>query len=58
MDLKSIKNNIPEELFSILEKEITELRPAQGKAIKKGLLERKNLLVCTWVGPVCDLSNG
>ena len=47
MDLKSIKNKIPEELYSILEKEITKLRPAQEKAIKKGLLERKNLLVCT-----------
>jgi len=47
MEFKSIKNKIPEELYSILEKEITKLRPAQEKAIKKGLLERKNLLVCT-----------
>lgn len=47
MELKSIKNEIPEELYEILEKEITELRPAQEKSIKKGLLEGKNLLVCT-----------
>jgi helicase len=47
MELKLIKNKIPEKLYTILEKEITELRPAQEKAIKKGLLERKSLLVCT-----------
>lgn len=47
MELKSIKNSIPAELYDILEKEITKLRPAQEKSIKKGLLEGKNLLVCT-----------
>jgi len=47
MKLNSIKNQIPKELYDILEKEIKELRPAQEKAINKGLLERKNLLVCT-----------
>lgn len=48
MELKLIKNNIPENLYKVLEKEkITSLRPAQIKAIEKGLLERKNLLVCT-----------
>ena len=47
MELKSIKSKIPNELYNILEKEILKLRPAQEKAIKKGLLERKNLLVCT-----------
>jgi len=47
MELKLIKNKIPKELYNILEKEITKLRPAQEKAIKKGLLDRKNLLVCT-----------
>lgn len=42
------KNNIPDEIKKILEKKgITELRPAQKKAIKAGLFERKNLLVCT-----------
>lgn len=47
MELKSIKDKIPEKLYSILEKEIETLRPAQAKSIKKGLLDRKNLLVCT-----------
>ena len=47
MELSSIKSEIPKELYEILEKEITKLRPAQEKSIKNGLLERKNLLVCT-----------
>ena len=47
MDLKSIQSKIPKELYDILEKEITNLRPAQEKSIKKGLLDGKNLLVCT-----------
>jgi len=47
MKLESIKKDIPKELFSVLNKEIKELRPAQEKAIKKGLLKGKNLLVCT-----------
>src|SRR3989338_6262325 len=47
MELKSIKDKIPEKLYNILEKEIKTLRPAQEKSIKKGLLDRKNLLVCT-----------
>ncbi|MBI1935901.1 DEAD/DEAH box helicase [Candidatus Woesearchaeota archaeon] len=47
MELKSIEKEIPKELFGILEKEITQLRPAQEKSVNKGLLEGKNLLVCT-----------
>lgn len=47
MELKSIESDIPKELYDILEKEITKLRPAQEKSIKKGLLDGKNLLVCT-----------
>ena len=47
MDLKSIKNRIPGKLFKILDKDIKKLRPAQEKAVKKGLLDGKNLLVCT-----------
>jgi len=47
MKLNSIKGDLPERLFSVLNKEIKELRPAQEKAIKKGLLKGKNLLVCT-----------
>jgi len=47
MELKLIKDKIPEELYEILGKEITQLRPSQEKSIKKGLLDGKNLLVCT-----------
>jgi len=48
MHLSNIKNKIPEGLYSVLENEkISELRPAQEKAIEAGLLEGENLLVCT-----------
>ena len=48
MELKDIKNKIPAEVYNIIKKDdITELRPCQAKALKKGLLEGKNLLVCT-----------
>src|SRR3989304_1222635 len=47
MELKLIKNKLPSRLYEILEKEIKSLRPAQEKALKAGLLEGKNLLVCT-----------
>ena len=47
MKLSEIKKDIPEKLFNLLDNQIKELRPAQEKAIKKGLLKGKNLLVCT-----------
>ncbi|MEK6949250.1 MAG: DEAD/DEAH box helicase [Nanoarchaeota archaeon] len=47
MQFKLIKDKIPEKLYKILENDISELRPAQEKSIKKGLLDGKNLLVCT-----------
>ncbi|HLD43173.1 MAG TPA: DEAD/DEAH box helicase [Candidatus Nanoarchaeia archaeon] len=48
MQLKDIQHKIPQALFSILKAEgIDELRPCQEKAIKAGLLEGKNLLICT-----------
>ena len=47
MQLKDIKSELPKQVYDILSKEIDELRPAQEKAIKKGLFEGKNLLVCT-----------
>ncbi len=47
MNLNSLKDKLPQQLYSVLEKEITELRPAQEKAINAGLLEGKSLLVCT-----------
>ncbi|RMF55917.1 DEAD/DEAH box helicase [Candidatus Woesearchaeota archaeon] len=48
MKLEELKGRIPQKLFSVLKKEgIDTLRPAQEKAVRKGLLEGKNLLVCT-----------
>jgi helicase len=47
MELKAIKNKIPKHLYSVLEKGITTLRPAQVKSVESGLLQGKNLLVCT-----------
>ncbi len=47
MELRSIKDRIPEQLYKTLEKDIKTLRPAQEKSIKRGLLDGKNLLVCT-----------
>ncbi len=48
MKLEKLKDKIPMELYEILVAEnISELRPAQVKAIKSGLLENKNLLICT-----------
>ncbi|MEM3374057.1 MAG: DEAD/DEAH box helicase [Candidatus Woesearchaeota archaeon] len=45
MKIKELKLN--PRLKDILSKSINELRPSQEKAIKAGLLERKNLLICT-----------
>lgn len=48
MHLKDLQGKIPDALSNILAKAgITELRPSQQKAIKAGLLDGKNLLVCT-----------
>lgn len=47
MDISSIKDKMPPKLYNILAKDVKELRPAQEKAVNKGLLEGKNLLVCT-----------
>jgi helicase len=47
MKLSEIKKLIPAQLYCVLDSRITELRPAQSKAIKAGLLEKQNLLVCT-----------
>lgn len=48
MRLKDIKKELPDKLYSVLEgQKIDELRPSQEKSIKAGLLEGKNLLVCT-----------
>ncbi|MFH1134205.1 MAG: DEAD/DEAH box helicase [Nanoarchaeota archaeon] len=42
-----IAQELPPEIARRLSTEIAELRPAQEKAIKAGLFEGKNLLVCT-----------
>lgn len=47
MHLSEIQGKIPGQLYSVLEKDIQLLRPAQEKAIKAGLLDGKSLLVCT-----------
>jgi len=47
MKLSEIKKDIPKELYDIISKEFKELRPAQEKAVKKGLLQGKNLIICT-----------
>jgi len=47
MRLSDIKGKIQDRAFEILSKEIDVLRPAQEKSIKAGLLDGKNLLVCT-----------
>ena len=48
MQLCDIKETINSVLYDCLEREgIKELRPCQDKAIKAGVFEGKNLLVCT-----------
>ena len=47
MDFQSIQDKIPPELYEILGKEIKNLMPAQEKSVDEGLLNGKNLLVCT-----------
>jgi len=48
MKLSEIKSKLPEEIYEVLKNQkIDELRPAQKKALEAGLLEGKNLLVCT-----------
>lgn len=47
MKLEKLKNKIPENIYSLLEKRFKELRPCQYKSIEKGLFDDKNLLICT-----------
>ncbi|HLC64687.1 MAG TPA: DEAD/DEAH box helicase [Candidatus Nanoarchaeia archaeon] len=42
-----IKKRMPEKAYPIIESAISEFRPAQEKSINAGLLEGKNILVCT-----------
>lgn len=49
--INDLDGKIHHKLFSVLKKEkFQELRPCQSKAIEAGLLEGKNLLVCTPTG--------
>lgn len=49
--INELDGKIHHKLFAVLKKEnFQELRPAQSKAIDAGLLEGKNLLVCTPTG--------
>lgn len=45
--MKSLKNKLHTDLYKIISKDFSKLRPAQSKAIKAGLLDRKNLLIVT-----------
>ncbi len=48
MILSDISTLIPSSLLEVLQKQgLTELRPCQEKAINAGLLDGKNLVVCT-----------
>ncbi|MFH1641744.1 MAG: DEAD/DEAH box helicase [Nanoarchaeota archaeon] len=47
MLLSDLKSQIPSHLLDILKRDITNLRPAQSKAVKAGLLNGNNLLICT-----------
>lgn len=48
MNIEKFKNKIPNKIYKELKKRnFTELRPAQHKAISKGLFQDKNLLICT-----------
>ena len=47
MELEDIKDILPNEFYDILAEDIKGFRPAQDKAIRAGLLDGKNLLICT-----------
>lgn len=47
MKLINVKEKIHPKLYEKLDKRIKEFRPSQQKSIKAGLLDGKNLLVCT-----------
>ena len=47
MKVQDVEGRIPEELFRVISSQIEEFRPAQAKAVRAGLLDGKNLLVCT-----------
>ncbi len=47
MQLSDIQSLLPQKVYTVLEKEITSLRPSQEKVVNAGLFSGKNMLVCT-----------
>jgi helicase len=47
MHISAMKDALHPELYAILSRDISDLRPAQEKAVHAGLLEGRSLLVCT-----------
>jgi len=48
MNISDARKKIPDKIYELLEQQgIKEFRPAQVKAIKAGVFEKKNILVCT-----------
>ncbi len=47
MELSKYRSKIPKTIYAKLEPRIQTLRPAQYKAIDKGVFEDKSLLICT-----------
>ena len=45
--MKSLKDKLHTDLYKIISKDFSKLRPAQEKALEAGLLDRKNLLIVT-----------
>ena len=47
MKIEDLRSNLPKSACTIIENSISELRPAQEKAVKAGIFEGENLLICT-----------
>ena len=47
MDVADVAGKLPEDLYRVISNSIDSFRPAQEKALKAGLLESNNILVCT-----------
>jgi helicase len=65
MKIEDIKNKIPQKLYDVLVKQnYPEFRPSQEKAINQGLLDGKNLVICTptasgktWIAKLAAVKN-
>jgi len=47
MELSELKDKLPKKAYEAIVSKYKKLLPAQEKAVKQGLLDKKNLLVCT-----------